>query len=227
MKRIPPLMFARKVLQRIPLLSMDVNCLHCLEFTCSGSPASDDRPAAVEIREGVPSDIPKMGECQNFPERIPERFEAGEHCVVATIGAKIVGYQWFCDKAVRIEERYKYEVKIPPDAVYGYDAFVLPAFRRLKIWRGFHTTYLKTLLPRLQRRRVIVMVDQGNIDSMKAHLHLGYRLYRKVYVVKVLGHSVCTPRSVKTSKDPLQAVPPAGTVEASSAYLVRVKNTAP
>jgi hypothetical protein len=223
MNTISPLVFAQKLLRRIPLLSMDLNCLHCLEFACAGSPESGDSLETVHIREGRPSDIPTMAECQNFPERIPERFEAGEHCVVAVTGDKIVGYQWFCDKSARIEERYKYEVNIPPDAVYGYDAFVLPAFRRSKIWRRFHTTYLTYLLATLQRRKVIVMVDQSNIASMTAHLHLGYRLYRKVYVIKVLALSLCIPRPVKSSKKFGLAVP---TVGIASEYVARVKNAA-
>lgn len=172
-----------------------MNCLHCLEYY----PYDDHATSAdgeIVIRAGIPIDIERMAECRNFPERLPERFATREHCVVGMTGEKVIGYQWFCDKSSSVEERYGYRVEIPSDAVYGYDAFVLSSYRRLGVWTRFHAQYLQSLLAKLGRKRVIVMVDQNNGASMKAHLHLGYTLYRKVYIFMVFGRCFWVMRTI-------------------------------
>lgn len=186
MKDFSPLTLAQKILRRVPFARLDINCLNCLEYyPIEGNVTAADE--ALLVRDAIPADIDRMAECGNFPEGLLERFAAHEHCVVAISDGKVIGYQWFCDKSFRIEERYGYIVEIPSDAVYGYDAFVLPNYRRARVWTRFHAQYLKGLLTRLGRNRVIVMVDQNNRVSMKAHLGLGYRLYRKIYISVVFG----------------------------------------
>lgn len=211
MKRFSLLAVLQKVLRRIPRADLDVNCLHCLEYKAkcgqrSAAPVND-----IYVRGGTLLDLKKMAECENFPEGLAERFKAKEHCVVAVSGSGIVGYQWFCDKPSRLEERYSYKVRIPPDALYGYDAFVRPECRRLKIWSRFHTEYLEELLATLHRNKIIVMVDQGNIASMKAHLRLGYVLHRKVYVLKIFGKSLCIARDISVKRKELRPAPQFGT----------------
>jgi hypothetical protein len=203
----------QKVLRRIPFAPLDVNCLHCLEYLADGGNSGESANPSIVIRAGTPLDIPRMSECRNFPERLPERFAAQEHCVVAMIGDDVVAYQWFCDKTSRIEERYGYRVEIPPDSIYGYDAFVRPQYRRAKIWTHFHSFYLKDILARLGRRKVIVMVDQGNSVSMRAHSRVGYRLYRKIYVAKLLGKSVWISKAVERGDEGFRSVAPQDATE--------------
>lgn len=181
-----PLTLAQKILRQVPFAKLDVNCLNCLEYcpTTSNVTTSDE---AILLREATRADIDQMTECGNFPDRLPERFAAHEHCVVGIGDGRVIGYQWFCDKTFRTEERYRYVVQIPSDAVYGYDAFVLSNYRRAGLWTRFHAEYLKDLLNSLGRSRVIAMVDHNNSVSMKAHLRLGYRLYRRVYILVVFG----------------------------------------
>jgi hypothetical protein len=213
MQRVPALVMLQKVFRRLPFAAFDVNCLHCLEFEMPGAGQCTFSNAQLEIREGTFLDLDRMALCQNFPDRLSERFEAHEHCVIAAIGTKVIGYQWFCDKPTRIEERYGYPVEIPADALYGYDAFVLPQYRRMKVWTAFHTAYLNALLARLHRRRVIVMVDQSNVVSMRAHLRLGYKLFRKVYVLKFFGKVFWVTREcarVVKELRPLPSSDPAG-----------------
>ncbi len=207
-------MLLQKALRKIPLAPLDVNCLQCLEYFAAGNEQGDYLGRDIVIRAGTPLDISQMSECQNFPERFPERFAAQEHCVVATVGERVIGYQWFCDKPSRIEERYGYKVEIPADSLYGYDAFVLPQYRRAKVWTRFHTSYLKDLLARLNRRRVMVMVDRGNIVSMSAHLRVGYRVYRRIYIAKAFGKTMWISRAVERSEDELRTVAPRDATEA-------------
>lgn len=200
MDRFSLLALVQKVLRRIPRADLDVNCLHCLEYAAKRGQPSAIPVHDIYVRGGTFLDIKKMAECENFSGRLAERFNAKEHCVVAVSGNGIIGYQWFCDKPSRIEERYSYKVQIPPDALYGYDAFVRPECRRSKIWSRFHAEYLEELLARLHRNKIIVMVDQGNIVSMKAHLRLGYILHRKVYVLKIFGKSLCIARDISVER---------------------------
>ena len=44
------------------------------------------------------------------------------------------------------------------------------------------------------------MVDQNNSLSLKAHLRLGYRLYRKVYIVVIFGKCFWIERLVDRQK---------------------------
>jgi hypothetical protein len=179
----------------VPLLGLDVNCFHCLEFEGGSLARTPVLAENIEIRQGSARDLEGMSACGNYPERLPERFKSpGEHCVLATSRGKVIGYQWFSEKPARMEERYSYKVEIPLDAVYGYDAFVLPQWRRSKVWTEFHRTYLRDLLSMLGRRRIIVMVDRGNAVSMNAHLRLGYKLYQKIYILKIAAKSFCFKR---------------------------------
>jgi hypothetical protein len=216
MKKASPLVIFQKVLQKVPFTPVDVNCLHCLEYVCGPSGEPTRCPGEVEVRQGTPADLEKMTACQNFPERLPERFASNEHCVVATLGGEVIGYQWFCEKGSRIEERYSYAVEIPRDALYGYDAFVVAKYRRAKIWSRFHTGYLQGLLARLNRRRIIVMVDEGNTASMSAHLRLGYKLYRKVYVAKIFGKSSWFAKTINRGEGTAHPLSPIGAVDRHS-----------
>lgn len=211
MKQLSLFALAQKVLRRIPFTELDVNCLHWLEYTAKHGESSVVSTDNIYIRGGTVLDLKKMCECDNFPVGLAERFKTKEHCAVALSGDDIVGYQWFCDKPTRIEERYSYKVTIPPDALYGYDAFVRPECRRSKIWSRFHTEYLDELLAKLQRTKIIVMVDQGNIISMKAHLRLGYVLRRKVYVLKIFRKSLCVAREIPVKRKEHRSAPRFGT----------------
>lgn len=200
------LVLLQRLLRRIPFSPLDVNCLHCLEYLADSYDRSSFADQGILIRAGTPADLPQMSECRNFPESLPERFAEQEHCVIAMLGERVIAYQWFCDKPSRIEERYGYTVEIPSDSVYGYDAFVLPEYRRARVWKSFHTLYLRDLLARLRRRRVIVMVDQVNSVSMSAHLRMGYRLYRKVYVAKLFGKTVWIIKAVEGRSDEIRSI---------------------
>lgn len=209
------LTLAQKLLRRVPFATLDVNCLNCLEYYPRESTERYD-DGAIMIREGTAVDVELMAKCRNFPERLPERFAASEYCVVGINDGKVIGYEWFCDKPCRIEERYGYAVEIPSDAIYGYDAFVLPTYRRAGVWKSFHARFLQDLLATLGRNRVIVMVDQNNSVSMKAHLRLGYTLYRKIYVFMICGNCFWIRRAIGRGEKKVKHASPSGTFGANT-----------
>lgn len=191
------LVAARNLLQRVPFKPIDINCLHFLEYT--GVP---DLGVALprtdcEIRSATLKDLPGITACQRTPETFLKRFESKDRCAVAVIGGRIVGYEWFCDKPSHMEERYAYKVEIPPQAIYTYDAFILPEHRLSGIWVKFKNAYLRELMEKLGKRKIITMIDRGNHLSMNTHLRFGFQPVRVVFVFKLLGKAFFVSRNTK------------------------------
>jgi hypothetical protein len=65
-------------------------------------------------------------ECKATREAFLKRFQSNDHCVIAVVDGRVVGYEWFCDKPAHVEERYSYEIEIPRSSIYAYDAYIVP-----------------------------------------------------------------------------------------------------
>ena len=70
-----------------------------------------------------------------------EQFAAADHCVVAAVGDRIIGYEWFCERAVHRESAWGYRIAIPGGFVYAYDAYIGPAYRNTGVWLRFKRTW--------------------------------------------------------------------------------------
>ncbi len=186
----------RTLLQRIPFKPVDINCLYFLEHV--GLPRRETvfRQVRGEVRGATLDDLHGITRCQNTPHAFLKRFQSNDHCVVAVVDGHIVGYEWFCDKPFHLEERYSYKIEIPPDAIYAYDAFILPEHRLAGIWLKFKTVYLRELMQGLRKRKIVTMIDHGNRMSMSTHLRFGFRLVRRVFVVKLFGKSIYLGKKV-------------------------------
>ena len=197
LRKRPWLVNLGSLLRSIPFSPLDVNCLYFLEYL--GVPAQN--PALLRgpgtVRSGTLQDLKGLTKCQDRPRAFLHRFQAKDHCVVAEADGQIVAYQWFCDNPFYVEERYGYRIEVPPDTIYEYDVFILPAYRLGGIWFKFHCLYLKDLMERLHRRRIVGMVDYGNRMSMSTHLRFGFRVFRRVAVVKLLGKSFFFEKSFR------------------------------
>ncbi len=190
------LSMVRNLLQRVPFKPLDINCLYFLEYT--GIPRRDATSgrAPCEVRRATLKDLQGITECQNTPEAFLKRFQVGDHCVVAVVDGRIVGYEWFCDKLTHSEERYTYEITIPRSTIYAYDAYILPEYRLSGIWLKFKTVYLRELMQSLDKRKIITMIDHGNRMSMSTHLRFGFKLVRKVFVLKLFGKTSSLEKAV-------------------------------
>lgn len=190
-RRRPLLLNVRSLLRLIPLEPLDINCLYFLEYV--GIPP--EHPGALrgraEVRKGTLEDLEGLTRCQDKRKVFQNRFAANDLCAVAVVDGRIVGYQWFCDRPLYVEERYAYGIEVPRDAIYEYDIFILPEHRLAGLWFKFHCLYLRELMGRLHRKRVIGMVDYGLRLSMNTHLRFGFTLFRRVVVIKMFGKSIC------------------------------------
>jgi len=197
LRRRPLLVNLGSLLRWIPFTPLDINCLYFLEYLGlpARSPALLRGPGAV--RSGTPEDLKGLTRCQDRPLAFLHRFQAKDHCVVAEVDGQIVAYQWFCDKPYYVEERYGYRIEVPRDSIYEYDVFILPSYRLGGIWFKFHCLYLRELMERLQRRRIVGMVDYWNRMSMSTHLRFGFRVFRRVGVLKLFGKSFFFEKSFR------------------------------
>lgn len=186
----------RNVLQRIPLKPVDINCLYFLEY--AGIPPSEAafNRGRCEVREATPEDLERVLQCQTPREALWKRVQLKDRCVVAIAGGRIVGFEWFCDKPFHLEERYAYKIAIPSDAIYAYDAFIVPEHRVSGVWLKFKTIYLRSLMQSRGRQRIITTIDHGNQISMNTHLRFGFRLSFKVLVFRLFGRSFFLERKV-------------------------------
>jgi hypothetical protein len=122
---------------------------------------------------------------------------------VAEVEGRVVAYQWFCVRPFYTEERYACEIEVPADAIYEYDVFILPEYRLSGIWFKFHCLYLRELMERLNRRRIIGMVDYGNRLSMNTHLRFGFKPFRRVFVIRLVGKTFSLGRALAGDREAL------------------------
>lgn len=194
--RRPLLLNVRRLLQWIPFTPLDINCLYLLEYV-GIPPQHPSLRGRAEVRKGTLEDLDGLTRCQDRRQLFLNRFEANDHCAVAVLDGRIIGYQWFCDRPVYVEERYSWKIDVPRDTLYEYDIFILPEYRLAGLWFKFHCLYLRSLMVQLQRQRVVGLVDHGRHLSMNTHLRFGFTPYRRAFVVKVFGKAICLEKAFR------------------------------
>jgi hypothetical protein len=197
LRRRPLLVNLRSVLERIPFRLLEINCLYFLEYGSVPPQHANFLRGRVEIRRATLEDLDDLTKCKPIRRAFLKRFKANDACAVAVLDGRIIGYQWFCVKPVYVEERYAYQIEVPPDTIYTYDIFILPEHRLAGIWFKFHCLYLRELMQRLHRQKIIGMVDYGNRLAMSTHLRFGFKLFRSVFVIKVFGKSFFVTRTLR------------------------------
>ena len=197
LRRRPLLLNVRSLLQRIPFKPLDVNCLYFLEYVGIPPEHPGSLRGRAEVRRGTLEDLDALTKCQDKRLAFLNRFKANDQCAVAVLDGRIVGYQWFCDRPLYVEERYSCPIEVPRDTVYEYDIFIVPEHRLAGLWFKFHCLYLRDLMGRLDRQRVIGLVDYGMRLSMNTHLRFGFRLFRRVLVIQIFGKAICVGRAIR------------------------------
>ena len=197
-----PFFTAKVMLDKIPGRPFQIEKLFVLIL----SKPSNLGIKRLEIREGDPRDIQQMCVLENKePDLFGKRFDDGIFCAVATNEDKtIVGYQWFSNKAVHLEELLGYRLEIPRDSVYAYDAFIKVEYRRRGIWVNFQN-YMLDKAKRLGREKVVAMVSLGNEVFLKAHLHKGYVITKNIICIRLFSkwffrQKMLAPADVNTQK---------------------------
>jgi hypothetical protein len=186
-RRHSPAMAATQwVLGRVPFVPVQFGILCFLQLDrIPEVPASWLRGPGV-VRAATPDDLEALVACQNKRQTFIDRFAAGDHCVVAIVEDRIVGFEWFSHLPIHREGNHGYLIRIPNGFVYNYDAYIDPRYRNSGFWIRFKA-YQGALMNAIGRDRVLTFVEYGNCLSLKAHLKFGFRPIKEVVALRVLG----------------------------------------
>lgn len=184
--RTPPLLLAQMLLRRIPLRPIDVGKLCFLQL--NGLP---NVPAAMlrghaDVRFATVNDLDALARLRDKKRLFRRRFDEGDHCVIAVIDSRIVGFEWFSDGPVHHETAWDYRITIPGGYVYAYDAYIDPANRNTGLWLRFKAHLAEWMAAR-GKDGVLTFVDYGNWPSLRTHLRFGFRPTESVLALRVIG----------------------------------------
>lgn len=156
------------------------------ELHFDGTPIHIGTKDCAEIKKGSINDIEKLVRCQNKRDIFLRRFKSGEHCLLAIVNGQVVGYEWFCVGPKHIEERYGYEIAIPADVMYAYDAYVLPDYRNRGIWSQLLFA-CSELMNENNKKSIMSFVDYGNDVSFNVHKSFGFSQVKSIFFINILG----------------------------------------
>jgi GNAT superfamily N-acetyltransferase len=198
LRHTPPLLLAQKVLRRVPFKPVDVGKLCFLRLDSIPRIAPGLLRGPGVVRAATLDDLEALVALRGQPATFRARFAEGDHCVVAEVGGRVAGYEWFCNRDVHEETAWGYRIAIPPGFVYAYDAFIDPQYRNSGIWLRFKA-YLANLMIESQCAGVLTFVDYGNWSSLRTHLRFGFSPEKEVLALKVMGKlfTVQRPSSVQ------------------------------
>ena len=178
-----PLEIVMVVMNKIPRRPIQLN--RTLVLSLKKQPVTKLRGFGI-VRAGTPSDIPGMCTIENKESDLfLRRFNKKDHCVVAMdYNSRIIGYCWFTDKQVHVEELSGFRLDIHPNALYAYDAVIKSEYRTRGIWVLFQKFMIEQARE-LGRYSIITMVDFNNEASLKAHLRFGYVISRDIISLRI------------------------------------------
>ena len=182
----PGFVILQTALNNIPFRPIRIGWFSWLCY--EGVPDLDDSilRGPGEIRKGTPDDIEGLVECRDVRDEFVTRFEAGDSCVVGVVNGRIVGYEWFSMNSDEIRRPWGYEIKMPPDSIFAYDAFILPEYRVIGLWLKFKL-FLAGLMRESGKSKIVTAIDYGNWLSFRTHLRFGFRQIKSVLAVHALG----------------------------------------
>jgi len=181
----PFLCILRAIVDRLSFHCLKIGCLYLLELDHPPHIPRTMLRGPGKVRAGSLDDLNQLAMCgASKYHQFLKRFRSGDHCVVAQVGADIIGYEWFSIRPCHIAEPFKYRITVPHDCVYAYDAFILPEYRGSGVWLRFKS-HLSALMEELGRRRVLTYVEQGNELSLASHFRLGFKPVKLVFVSNI------------------------------------------
>lgn len=163
---------------------LDIVMFYRLQY--EGVPPEVNARSSATIREAFLEDIAEMEKLALRPYTFRERFTNGDRAVAALFDGKIVGFEWFCTSSSHIETVTKFVVAVPGDAIYAYDAFILPNFRLSGIWGKFQSK-LRDIMLETSKNRIITLIDIDNKMSIATHLRYGYEITNEIMSFRVGG----------------------------------------
>jgi GNAT superfamily N-acetyltransferase len=186
LRHTPGILLVQKIVRRIPLRPIDVGklCFLRLDNIPRVAPGLLRGPGSVRL--ATTDDLDALVALRDQRQVFLDRFAEGDRCVVAEVGGRIAGYEWFCDRDSHKETGWGYRIAIPAGFVYAYDAFIDPAYRNSGIWLRFKA-HLGQLMMESGHVGVLTFVDYGNWPSLRTHLRFGFKPAGDVLALRILG----------------------------------------
>ena len=191
----PPFIILQALLCRIPFRPVEIDLFYLLHLENMLERSLLKARGPATVRRGTVQDIEGLSRCQDKRDIFMKRFTIGDYCFIAIINEQVVGYMWFCAADHHIEDRL-YRIEIQPDAIYTYDAYILPEYRNTGIWLKFHEQLIE-LMNELGKKMVITMIDYGNEPSIKAHQRFGYYPVKRVLSLKIFGFRLYREKKIE------------------------------
>ncbi len=157
------------------------------------------RPRGFTVREARSDDLAELLRLfRREPKLFKKRLEAGHIAFACEVKGKLIGMSWM-NMGREHEEAEKFcRFLMLPDAVWGYDLFILPEWQISPA--AVAMLYFAFDHARKQgRARVYGFASRHNMASLKTHLNFGHEKILKVLVVNVLGLRVHRLRPVNGS----------------------------
>ena len=177
-----PFVTLQKVLSRVPGRPMELAIFTVLQL--DGVPRISSLGTGLTIRYAGREDLEQLANCADRREIFQQRFDDGDYCLVAESGDEIAGFVRFCTDRVYTEDRFLYSLLVPPNAVYCFDGYTKPSYRR----RGI----LKALMGKVGRwmqdngkTTPVAIVDLGNYISWNTHVQGGFVPLRRVKYLRL------------------------------------------
>lgn len=186
LRRTSPLLLLQMVLRHLPFTPIDIGKLCFLRLDRLPEVPPGMLRGAARVRVATPDDLPALVRLQDKAQTFRERFTRGDQCVVATVGALVIGYEWFAEGTAHLESTWGFLIAIPRDFIYAYDAYIDPAHRNTGIWLRFKA-HLSELMKVSGKRGVLTFVDYGNWASLRTHLRFGFQPTETVVAFKLAG----------------------------------------
>jgi len=186
LRRTPGILLVQKIVRRIPFRPLDVGKLCFLRLDTIPRVAPGLLRGPGRVRLASIEDLDALVALRDQRQVFLDRFAEGDRCVVAEVGGRIAGYEWFCDRDSHEETAWGYRIAIPPAFVYTYDAFIDPAYRNSGIWLRFKA-HLGQLMMESGHVGVLTFVDYGNWPSLRTHLRFGFKPAGDVLALRILG----------------------------------------
>jgi hypothetical protein len=198
LKGEPPLLVFQTALDKLTLNRIQVRRFYLLQHPSRPDVTRTRGPG--KVRKADLPDVDEMAGLEDAAKKqfFADRFLTGDHCVVAVVDEKIVGYEWFSTKAQHVEERYRYAIPIPDDTIYAYDGFIITECRLLGIWIRFQK-YLAELMRQQGRSRIITLIDSDNIHSLNTHVKFGFIIFKKIVLVRIGSKRFFIERNISAS----------------------------
>lgn len=187
-----PLLILQLLLERLPLRPVELALLYVVRFDGVPDIKCD---GGVEVHAAGPDDVEELAKCMAKRGKFRKRFMQGDYCLLARVDGGAAGYMWFCTNASHVEEKCGYELRIPHGAVYCYDEYVRPEYRKRGVFKHMYGKLAAWMRER-RKNAVISMIAHGNEVSRNIHMKVGFRPVRRILYLRIFGLRIFRERAM-------------------------------